>query len=371
MMTVVIALVSFAIAFVAGGVLSKAYFTTQFGQPDRLDASRPDQDIRATGSRSDSGAATIDHATHERKLKEQRSRYRKRVLALNKVISRHEGAQEKIREKLHQIQRMHGIRTDSTAQTKSLVAGSRANSSDPDGRLDARDAELAKLREEFELLQNAHDVEQRKSESAQSALNLVQIERDELTARIDRLEAEIQARPNENDDQDDPNHATVAANLRAGMGEMRESLARRDRQIHDLELQAREGEAQILDLEGRLEGWKQRVSPLTRKLTQQRNVIRQLREPTDEAHSTNGQARDEPRRAIEELIDDLKEISGIGPALERRLNLQGIRRFEQIAELSEQQLADIARQISIAPNIMRRDRWIEQARSLAERHQTA
>lgn len=369
MMTVVIALISFAVAFVAGGVLSKAYLTMQFGT---LQFGRPDQDERdrATDGRTGDSTEMIDRATHQRTLNMQRARYRKRVLALNKVISRHEEAQEQIREKLHEIQRAQGSKAKSASQTRIQTERLREKTSDLCAQLAARDTELAGLHDNFKLLQKAHDVEQQKSESAQGALNLVQIERDELTARISRLEGKIQTRLNAVDDQDGPNHATVAANLRAKMGEMRECLAGRDRQIHNLEMQSRESQTQLGDLEIRLESWKQRVSPLTRKLTQQRNVIRRLREPEDEADSTTGQAIDEPRRPLDELIDDLKEISGIGPALERRLNLQGIRRFEQIAELTESQLANIAKQIAIAPTIMQRDRWIEQARSLAERHQT-
>ena len=374
MITVVIALISFAIAFVAGGVLSKVYFTMQFGGSGDLDEGQPDRVRRTVGGETSHTSDTIDHATHQHMLTEQRSRYRKRVLALNKVLGRHQNAQQKIGDKLQKIQKTQGSQTDSTLQREKLVVELQEKSSDLGEQLEARDAEIARLHEEFEPLQNAHNVEQQKFESAQNALSLVQIERDELTARINRLEAEVQDRPNGNNDQNDPNDATVAENLRADVGEMRERLATRDRQIHDLELQLRDGQAQISDFETQLESWKRRVSPLTRKLTQQRNVIQRLREPAFDAHSIGEPANDaeqcdKARRPLDELIDDLKEIRGIGPALERRLNLQGIRRFEQIAGMTEFQLADIAEQIAVAPAIVHRDGWIEQARSLAERQQ--
>ena len=55
---------------------------------------------------------------------------------------------------------------------------------------------------------------------------------------------------------------------------------------------------------------------------------------------------------------------GIGPALERRLNRHGIRRLEQLAGLSEQELIEITEKLAIAPNLAQRDRWIDQAREL-------
>ena len=62
--------------------------------------------------------------------------------------------------------------------------------------------------------------------------------------------------------------------------------------------------------------------------------------------------------------DDLKAIRGIGPALEQRLNSYGIHRFHQIANMSEQELADIAKKLAISPAIVERDEWIQQAHAL-------
>jgi large subunit ribosomal protein L21 len=60
--------------------------------------------------------------------------------------------------------------------------------------------------------------------------------------------------------------------------------------------------------------------------------------------------------------DDLKKITGIGPAFERRFNEAGITRFAQLAALSE----DEARQrIGLQPFQGDVASWIEQAQSLA------
>ena len=66
-----------------------------------------------------------------------------------------------------------------------------------------------------------------------------------------------------------------------------------------------------------------------------------------------------------ERVDDLKRVSGIGPVFERTLNEMGIVRFEQLAQLTEQDLERVAARLETSPYRIVRDRWIEQARDLA------
>jgi len=63
------------------------------------------------------------------------------------------------------------------------------------------------------------------------------------------------------------------------------------------------------------------------------------------------------------VLDDLKRIKGIGPGLERRLKALGITRLEQIAKLSAAEIERIDAQLDF-PGRIRRERWVEQARSL-------
>lgn len=60
--------------------------------------------------------------------------------------------------------------------------------------------------------------------------------------------------------------------------------------------------------------------------------------------------------------DDLKEITGIGPAFERRLNEAGVMRFAQLAALSEDEIRE---RIGLKPFQGDVASWIEQARTLA------
>ncbi|WP_026619313.1 NADH-quinone oxidoreductase subunit E [Ensifer sp. WSM1721] len=61
--------------------------------------------------------------------------------------------------------------------------------------------------------------------------------------------------------------------------------------------------------------------------------------------------------------DDLKRISGIGPKLEQVLNGRGIRRFADIAALSEADVAKLDAEFGLNGRITRDD-WIGQAKAL-------
>lgn len=62
--------------------------------------------------------------------------------------------------------------------------------------------------------------------------------------------------------------------------------------------------------------------------------------------------------------DDLKKISGIGPVLEKKLNTLGVTRFDQIAALSDEEIAQIDDALSFKGRIQR-DNWLGQAEELA------
>ena len=61
--------------------------------------------------------------------------------------------------------------------------------------------------------------------------------------------------------------------------------------------------------------------------------------------------------------DDLKLISGIGQALEKKLRKQGITSYRQLAALNDADIARIEAIIKSAGRI-RRDNWIGQAKTL-------
>jgi len=65
-----------------------------------------------------------------------------------------------------------------------------------------------------------------------------------------------------------------------------------------------------------------------------------------------------------EDIDDLKEIKGIGPVIEKKLNILGIVNFKQVSELTEEDIKRIAHTVKFFPDRIKRDQWVKQAKEL-------
>ncbi len=63
--------------------------------------------------------------------------------------------------------------------------------------------------------------------------------------------------------------------------------------------------------------------------------------------------------------DDLKKISGVGPVLEGKLNDLGITKYEQIANFTTEQIAQVDERLSFKGRI-ERDNWLDQAAELAK-----
>jgi predicted flap endonuclease-1-like 5' DNA nuclease len=79
-------------------------------------------------------------------------------------------------------------------------------------------------------------------------------------------------------------------------------------------------------------------------------------------------AKAKPRKAspvAPAAPDNLKQIKGIGPQIEAKLNAAGINSFSQIAAWSTKQQAEFAEQLSFAGRI-EREQWVSQAKILAK-----
>ncbi|MEP2782076.1 MAG: 50S ribosomal protein L21 [Pseudoruegeria sp.] len=69
--------------------------------------------------------------------------------------------------------------------------------------------------------------------------------------------------------------------------------------------------------------------------------------------------------AVEAGADDLKKLSGVGPALEKKLLAGGVTSFAQIAAWGEADVAEFDEKLSFKGRI-EREGWIEQAKELAK-----
>ena len=73
-----------------------------------------------------------------------------------------------------------------------------------------------------------------------------------------------------------------------------------------------------------------------------------------------------PKKAAKaETGDDLKELSGVGPALEKKLHEAGVTTFAQIAAWTADDIAEMDEKLSFKGRI-EREGWVEQAKQLAK-----
>ena len=66
--------------------------------------------------------------------------------------------------------------------------------------------------------------------------------------------------------------------------------------------------------------------------------------------------------------DDLKEISGVGPVLEKMLNELNVKTFEQIAAFDADDVTMVTAALTRFKDRVVRDDWVGQAKALAEQH---
>lgn len=88
-------------------------------------------------------------------------------------------------------------------------------------------------------------------------------------------------------------------------------------------------------------------------------------EPAPEAEPERPEGKPKLYGAAPDNIDDLKVISGVGPALEKKLNDLGVYRYEQIGSWTKADIEWVDEQLKFRGRI-ERDDWVSQARKLAE-----
>lgn len=303
---VVVLLIAVAVAFPAGWLVCRAWLAAKGAVP----------------------TAGVSEKQHQSLLTAQRSRYRGQVQRVIDLVRRHETARDQLRSKLAES----ADRLDSSRQQNEQLQ-----------------SQLAAARDEIDQYRSAGDADGERVKSTENAMGLLRIERDELNARLRRLEDGSQPHT-------ETGRLTGAdAEQRAERGELREKLATAEHRRHELETRLADRESRIEALEQSVASWKHRVIPLTRQVQSYREALRNVQ---------TGERAEPPTDDLP--ADSLQQIRGIGPALERRLNAQGIQRFAQIAALAPVELADLADRLAISPTLPERDKWVEQAGKLAE-----
>ena len=149
-------------------------------------------------------------------------------------------------------------------------------------------------------------------------------------------------------------------------------LHERDKRIDVLQHQIQELEAQQQDLAGQVKvvGEKEeQISRLRKRLIEVRAA---LRVKTDGGAVVPRQTRqngnqlslqmEQAKAAKNGQKDDLKKIHGIGPVFARTLNKMGMYTFVQIARWKSEDIAKVAKKLYTAPDRIKRDKWIDEAK---------
>lgn len=99
----------------------------------------------------------------------------------------------------------------------------------------------------------------------------------------------------------------------------------------------------------------------------------QLKEEIQQIQSINGEKTAHHllvRPVGSEHKDDLTKIKGIGPFIEKRLNMLGIYSFQQLSELEPEMVDRVGAAIEFFPGRIARENWIGQAKKLFDKYKS-
>ena len=240
-------------------------------------------------------------------------------------------------------------------------------------QLAPKDAEIARLRAQTEELEPfrerssrlAQDLDRTRTQAASTLQNKEQ-ELDRRQARITEIEAEL---------------ARLRTQNQEDLARFTETVAQRDQDIQRLratveelevfrsevekkEIALREAEERrVMDVSEREE----EIAALRKRLVEYRVAQRHgaqakaaaVSESSTQVGSSTARGTGKHRPAQK---DDLKQIHGIGPVMERVLNRMGMFTFRQIAEWKDQDVEHMASELNTFPDRIRHDNWIAGAK---------
>ena len=141
-----------------------------------------------------------------------------------------------------------------------------------------------------------------------------------------------------------------------------EKFRKRNEEAEELEQQLAEAHDKIAGLEGMVGSEQTRVEPVDPDaLTDGMDASN---DPVEDAKEVEIAAVPDEDGGDEKPRDDLKQIKGVGPAIEKTLNEMGIFCFNQIADMSEYDIDRVAHRLKGFRSRIYREDWIGQARDL-------
>jgi predicted flap endonuclease-1-like 5' DNA nuclease len=214
--------------------------------------------------------------------------------------------------------------------------------------LEGRTAEeLERLRTDRERLQA----------SLREALERLEGLQAQLTGSPGRLTASLDTEPDERAMLEERLQRTLdrVAQLEVSLRGLETARDAAEARVTNLENTLRAADAEHDEIESRLQDVEARL--LAEQEAHRRAQIRVMeltRQP-------------KPERVPRERRDDLKEIVGVGPALERLLHRHGVHTFRQVALWTRQDIRRVDASLHEFHGRIRRDHWVQQARTLHRR----
>ena len=83
----------------------------------------------------------------------------------------------------------------------------------------------------------------------------------------------------------------------------------------------------------------------------------------DDEAPTSKTARKTTKKAAKKVVDDLTEITGIGPKMKAELKKIGITAFKQLAVMKAADVNELAEKISTNAARIKREKWVTSAKA--------
>lgn len=228
-------------------------------------------------------------------------------------------------------------------------------------QVQAKDAALAKTRSEASQQAKVAD-----SEIAR--LRSVEGKSETSAAGIDQIRRTMQQRIDE-----ERRAKTAAETERSKLAlQEREAKAEVERlrsQLSTMSTSGKGGSADADRLRRELGEARQRQSDLEVEVARLRSLLEKKETISVKSPEKKKFVTDAPRPASlfdrrPDIVDDLKEVKGIGPVMERILNENGCYHFKQLANFSPRDIEWISQALGSFPDRIERDEWVSQAQSL-------
>ena len=296
----------------------------------------------------------------------------RRVATLEVAGKRADGEHDALEERLDRREReLAEARVQKTeadersAEMSERVAALEARDKRYEGEIEKLETKLGRREEELAALEGA------KAAAKRLGTELVRIEKHEGGLE-DRLDKERER----TDSMRERLHTTKEreAERKREFGDLKDRLAKLSASHKAAQLKLDRYAKRMAELEETLAEHKGRAKASAQEVRERdvrvRGLEAQLERATSRLERVRGAGQARPAAsggskkaaAMRPPRDELQELAGVGPTLEKKLNRAGLRTFAQIARLDRDGIEELAERIGTSPQTIRSKRWVATAR---------